>query len=187
MPRTHTFPIICNWTDGTWTQENYDFPEIPDGKEPSRHQVIAKIQNRLTNTSPYQLSDFILTPAIDDLFNEEDTTYPHGDKYPMAPTVPGLYLRMWNGNRDYVPGDYVDDWGFDGPHIGPLKYVQVTYGVTVRFEPADGCDITHFLPEPDKTDEQGLSINSLGYLCHDECCYGDWSIYYHAGEPECPT
>lgn len=66
--------------------------------------------------------------------------------------------------------------------IGPLKYVQITYGVTVRFEPADGCDITHFLPEPSKTDEQNLSINSLGYLCHDGCCYGDWSIYYHNGE-----
>lgn len=185
MPRTHTFPIICNWTDGTWTQENYDFPEIPDGKKPRYERIMARIHERLGENSPYQLVNFILTPAIDDRYNDEDLTYPHGDKYPIAPTVPGLYLQLWNGRRDYVNPNALEDCGFDGPCIGPLGCVSLTYGHHIKLQPTKNHSITHFWSTPNQSELQDMIINNDGYIEHEGCCYGDWTVYYHNGEPQC--
>lgn len=187
MPRTHTFPILCCWTNGQWTEENYDFPELPDGKEPTKDQVLAKIEERLGENSPYQLADFILTPAIDDEFADEDFWYPHGEKYPLAPTARGLYLKLWNGRRDYVPCDELGDCGFDGPVIGPVYNVQTTYGAEIKMEAEPGFSISHFFPPDHEPRLRGetmhiLFIDGDGYIEHDGCCYGDWSIYYHNGE-----
>ena len=41
-----------------------------------------------------------------------------------------LYLELYHG-RDNVDDD-LDDWGFDGPVIGPLEHITFTYMHVIR-------------------------------------------------------
>lgn len=43
---------------------------------------------------------------------------------------PGLYLGLFHG-RDAID-DVPDDWGFDGPVIGPLEFVHTTYAPEIK-------------------------------------------------------
>lgn len=95
---------------------------------------------------------------------------------------PGLYLRLFHGRVD--PDEDLEDWGFDGPHIGPLKYVHGTYTTELAIE---------FL---DAEETAGMSsARSFGIdpstpfikyhedlLCLHGLYYGDFSVYYHAEE-----
>ncbi|MFP6557801.1 hypothetical protein WJ542_05620 [Paraburkholderia sp. B3] len=58
---------------------------------------------------------------------------------------PGLYLALFHGRND--PDTGMDDWGFDGPVIGPLEYVHTTYAsdVTLRF--VDGQTAARYFPD----------------------------------------
>lgn len=42
-----------------------------------------------------------------------------------------LSIQLFHGRSD--PNEQLDDWGFDGPCLGPLDGVQLTYG-TVRLD-----------------------------------------------------
>lgn len=42
-----------------------------------------------------------------------------------------VYLRLFHG-RDSVDQD-MEDWGEEGPTIGPFRYVQITYMCDVKF------------------------------------------------------
>jgi hypothetical protein len=44
-----------------------------------------------------------------------------------------LYLHLFHG-RDR-PDQSLDDWGFDGPHFGPLSAVHQTYNTELRTFP----------------------------------------------------
>lgn len=44
---------------------------------------------------------------------------------------PGLYLGLFHGRK---PGEELDDWGSQGPVIGPLKFVHTTYGFHIKLE-----------------------------------------------------
>ncbi len=37
-----------------------------------------------------------------------------------------LYLNLFHGRN--TPDEQLTDWGFDGPIVGPLDYIQWTYG-----------------------------------------------------------
>ena len=41
------------------------------------------------------------------------------------PTVPGMYLKLLHGRA--AADEEMDDWGADGPWIGPLKWFHCTY------------------------------------------------------------
>jgi len=41
-----------------------------------------------------------------------------------------LYIRLFHGRTN--PDQNMDDWGFDGPVLGPYKFVHTTY--TSRYE-----------------------------------------------------
>lgn len=45
-----------------------------------------------------------------------------------------LYIRLWHGRM--AVDEQLDDWGFDGPVIGPFLYAHITYmdGVKVAME-----------------------------------------------------
>lgn len=36
-----------------------------------------------------------------------------------------MYLELYNGRN--FPNEEIDDWGFEGPILGPLTSVQLTY------------------------------------------------------------
>ena len=48
-----------------------------------------------------------------------------------------VYLRLFHG-RDTVD-ETLDDWGYEGPKLGPWDYVHITYASDVKYT-ANGVD-----------------------------------------------
>lgn len=42
----------------------------------------------------------------------------------------GVYLRLFNGRRD--PSESLDDWGDDGPVLGPFKFAHVAWACEIN-------------------------------------------------------
>lgn len=70
-----------------------------------------------------------------------------------------VYLKLFHG-RDTLTEE-LEDWGYDGPVIGPVPYVHTTYASDVKFH-LDGLD--HMLPIIE------------GLVKHEGKFYGDFSI-----------
>lgn len=62
--------------------------------------------------------DFILAAAADHELMKQHT-------HDLKPTVPGMYLKLLHGRA--VADEEMDNWGPDGPWIGPLKWFHCTY------------------------------------------------------------
>ena len=75
-----------------------------------------------------------------------------------------LYIRLFHGRIN--PNQDMDDWGFDGPVLGPYQFVHTTYVSHVRLGRSDGnCDELHIYED---------------MLYYDGCYYGDWSVFGEA-------
>ena len=72
----------------------------------------------------------------------------------------GVYINLYHG-RTYPEQD-IDDWGSEGPTLGPFSQVQVTYLYNIRALDADGA--YHFF----------TIIEDM--VLYDGVYYGDWSI-----------
>jgi hypothetical protein len=82
-----------------------------------------------------------------------------------------LYLDLYHGRKD--PNEDMDGWGFDGPLIGPLEHVHITYMDTFRiffkaFKVARACGFEDI--EDIWMENKGDLIKFQGNY------YGDWSI-----------
>ena len=72
-----------------------------------------------------------------------------------------LYIRLFHGRTN--PDQDMDDWGFDGPVLGPYQFVHTTYTYHVKLGRSDGnCDELHIHED---------------MLYYDGCYYGDWSVF----------
>lgn len=71
-----------------------------------------------------------------------------------------LYIRLFHGRDD--PEEVLDDWGFDGPLIGPVG-ITWTYG-TVKLHPPSWDDM-EFLPTKN------------GLVAYQGKFYGDFEIF----------
>jgi hypothetical protein len=49
----------------------------------------------------------------------------------MTQQKPPIYLQLFHGRDD--PNEEMDDFGYDGPTIGPLEYLQLTYMCDIKF------------------------------------------------------
>lgn len=78
----------------------------------------------------------------------------------------GVYLGLFHGRNSVE--EELNDWGFDGPVIGPLKYVHTTYANRVRFCP---------IGEYDSIIVQVID----GMIELDGKFYGDWTVFFHEG------
>lgn len=94
--------------------------------------------------------------------------YTHDGK----PKTNGLYLKLLHGRS---PADMqLDDWGDDGPWIGPLEWFHCTYMATIGIGFSGGEDYFG----------GGETISDLPspmYICHDMIYfngiyYGDWEL-----------
>lgn len=102
-------------------------------------------------------------------------------KIPMMgdrPANSGLYLNLYHGRKDLSQDP--DGWGSEGPLIGPLTRLKMTYL---------SCISLTFEAELDAL-QYGLDID-LPELGTDEDCveyqgvfYGDWSLEYYLGMGE---
>jgi len=70
-----------------------------------------------------------------------------------------IYIHLFHG-RD-TPDEILDDWGYDGPTIGPVQYVHITYCTDLKY---------HERGE----DKYIRAHNDL--WCYEDKYYGDVSI-----------
>jgi len=83
-----------------------------------------------------------------------------------------VYLHLFHGRTH--PGEQLNDWGRNGPVLGPLDYVHVTYLTDLRLGDAEATELQF--------------VDDLVY--YDGIYYGDWSVYsdprLDGGTPEAP-
>ena len=73
-----------------------------------------------------------------------------------------LYIRLFHGRTD--PKQDMDDWGSDGPILGPYKFAHTTYHCCLKLgKPDGGCD--------------ELYIVGPDMVFYDGMYYGDWSVF----------
>ncbi len=85
---------------------------------------------------------------------------------------PGLYLCLFNGRK--TADEELDDWGANGPMIGPLRFVHTTFEFNVKFDFVDVEDaVAYGLPsECFWNTEEGM----LRYPEATGLLYGDWTV-----------
>jgi len=76
----------------------------------------------------------------------------------VRPESEGIYIHLFHG-RDNVD-EAMDDWGFDGPVLGPLPYVHITYMSEIKI----GDDFEPLRIKDDCVEYDGKY-------------YGDWSMF----------
>lgn len=88
-----------------------------------------------------------------------------------------LYLKLYNGRYD--PNQDMDDFGFEGPSIGPLESVHGTYTTHMMVVFSNLADAAKF----------GIDVNFPSIPFHEdmlriqmpgekEVFYGDWIVGY---------
>ena len=101
-------------------------------------------------------------------------------------TKPGIYVRIFHGRNE--PDQNLEDWGFDGPVIGPIRGLQRTYGYLYLIMPDGMTDqqvdqfAKKFLLDPK---DWPLEIKQHGDLVvWNGMYFGDMTIFYHPGEKQ---
>jgi len=81
-----------------------------------------------------------------------------------------LSLNLFHGRA--TPDEELDDWGSDGPVLGPFSFIQVTYGSHIKlgFLLPDGSE-----PPPEQDWLPDLCIDE-GVVFYDGVYYGDFTI-----------
>ena len=92
--------------------------------------------------------------------------------YGEKPAKPGMYLGLFHGREN--PRQKMDDWGFNGPMIGPLRWVHTTYTKNIRIEFESVSDAAHILDV--HSVEHFLELNG-DLLVFAGKYYGDWTVY----------
>lgn len=109
-----------------------------------------------------------------------------------------VYLRLHHGRTD--PAAVMDDWGTEGPTLGPLAFVQVTYLADVKLTMEREAFRAAFPEQAAEWEARGVS-NGAGYdrgdgsgflwvdhhlkttsdlILYRGVYYGDWSV---VGDP----
>ena len=112
----------------------------------------------------------------------------HKKKYPIygdddKKLKPGLYLGLFHGFKDAKARVAADDWGANGPLIGPLKFVHTTYGFHIKFQFVNekdaekygfrcGCDHDLFVAGRKSPDQDCVAFPWLHGMY-----YGDWTVF----------
>jgi len=93
----------------------------------------------------------------------------------ITPKETGMYLKLFHGRED--PDEALEDWGFDGPTVGPLVWAHTTYKSHFRVRLVHPMDweamgFPTYDEEPDFEFHDDM-IKFGGYY------YGDWSLFFH--------
>ena len=73
------------------------------------------------------------------------------------------YLQLFHGRKN--PYEILEDWGEEGPIIGPLDYIHTTYAVEIKFEISG------------RSDSYGWLTIHGDLVYYDGYYYGDWSSF----------
>lgn len=98
-------------------------------------------------------------------------------------TIPGVYLSCWHGFKDMEQRELTDDWGSEGPIIGPFTFIQTTYAQHLKCHLAPGFSQALYEPFGFRIwNDEILELYVVGdCLVINDIEYGDWSMWYHAG------
>ncbi len=81
-----------------------------------------------------------------------------------APTSPGMYLRLIHGRKQ--PDEELEDWGPNGPYIGPLRWCHITYLSSINIcamDDENGGTGPMFTGDPMYLDNQYIVYNGMYY------------------------
>ena len=92
--------------------------------------------------------------------------------YGVKPEKPGMYLGLFHGRKKV--NEVMQDWGFDGPCLGPLNYFHTTYASTIQIEFENPVDAHRFTGS--YTLQCELQLNG-DMLIYDGSYFGDWTVY----------
>ena len=92
--------------------------------------------------------------------------------YGVKPEKPGMYLGLFHGRKKV--NEVMQDWGFDGPCLGPLNYFHTTYASTIQIEFENPVDSHRFTGSYTLQCEVQLNGDMLIY---DGSYFGDWTVY----------
>ena len=89
----------------------------------------------------------------------------------------GTYIELLHGRKD--PEEHMEDWGFNGPIIGPVSWVHMTYMSHLRFR----FNSTKAARENGFNDPDDHDLNIVDDMIElDGNYYGDFSIYNATAE-----
>lgn len=80
-----------------------------------------------------------------------------------------VYLELFHGTET-TDRSKLDDWGEQGPILGPLAYVHTTYAGDVK------CCPLAAKHQPDEFASADFQVTSECLLYYDGMYYGDWSV-----------
>ena len=96
-------------------------------------------------------------------------------EYGERPEKPGLYLALFHGRSH--PKQQMNDWGFNGPLIGPLEWCHTTYATNIRVCFESPNDEAVYFSDPAYPEGQDIAIVG-DLLCYGDAYYGDWTVFY---------
>lgn len=95
----------------------------------------------------------------------------------MKKMEPGLYLGLYHGYKNEEERLDADDWGANGPCIGPLVYAHTTYTYHIKLRFKDDETAKKFgYQYADDFNEIKIKGDVLAY---DGMEYGDWTCFVH--------
>ncbi len=86
-----------------------------------------------------------------------------------------LYLKLFHGR--IAVDEELDDWGFDGPYVGPLDFIQNTYNTNIRYSfERSAIGAKNALVFGLALDDDDILIEYVdGMTKFDGFYFGDWS------------
>jgi hypothetical protein len=87
------------------------------------------------------------------------------------PTEPGTYLKLLHGRETL--DEVMDDWGPDGPWIGPLEWFHCTYMKSISLGFTDGETVECLIQNETPVAPIFLAYDMIYF---DGMYYGDWEI-----------
>lgn len=91
----------------------------------------------------------------------------------LYPTESGMYLLLMHGRPTIE--EAMDDWGSDGPWIGPLQFFNCTYLTDIGIGFKNGSQLT---TTNASIDYPAPIYLRNGLLYYDGIYYGDWELQY---------
>lgn len=100
----------------------------------------------------------------------------------MQDAPEGLYVGFFHG-RDTVDEE-LNDWGYDGPVIGPINWWHTTYEKHIRAELCAPRELAALYMREGLVDDWGMFelqvVEGMAFVGGKY--YGDWSVFYHKNE-----
>ena len=109
------------------------------------------------------------TSDLEDV-GEGKAAVPH---YGTKPKKPGLYLGLFHGRHS--PLETMDEWGFEGPAIGPLLWCHTTYAFDIKINFEDVADGLAYFGVEETEFELTMDADLIVFRGE---YFGDWTVYF---------